>query len=74
MDAHTFHEARLRRSCVLAGAFDCARRCSSFCRLWMFANASDFLAAPFDAPMPTVIPLEQLSVGIKHTPEKKNAL
>jgi hypothetical protein len=40
----------------------------------MFANASDFPAGMFDVSVPTVIPLEQLSVGIKHTPEKKNAL
>ena len=49
MDAHTFHEARLRQCCVHTGTFEEDPRRYSFCWRWLFADASD---------TPAVIPLE----------------
>ena len=42
MDAHTFHEARLRQCCVHTGTFESDPRRYSFCWRWLFADASDF--------------------------------
>ncbi len=46
MDAHTFHEARLRQCCVHTGTFESDPRRYSFCWRWLFADASDFPEAP----------------------------
>src|SRR5207247_6659302 len=50
MDAHTFHEARLRQCCVHTGTFEKDPRRYSFCWRWLFADATD-------SPQP-MIPLE----------------
>ncbi|HEY3779663.1 MAG TPA: radical SAM protein [Fimbriimonadaceae bacterium] len=42
MDAHTFHEARVRQCCVHTGTFEEDPRRHSFCWRWMFPDASDF--------------------------------
>lgn len=42
MDAHTFHEARIRQCCVHVGTFEEDPRRHSFCWRWLFADASDF--------------------------------
>lgn len=42
MDAHTFHEARIRQCCVHVGTFEDDPRRYSFCWRWMFPDASDF--------------------------------
>lgn len=42
MDAHTFHEARIRQCCVHVGTFEEDPRRHSFCWRWMFDDASDF--------------------------------
>jgi hypothetical protein len=42
MDAHTFHEARIRQCCVHVGTFEEDPRRYSFCWRWLFAEASDF--------------------------------
>ena len=41
MDAHTFHEARLRQCCVHTGTFEEDPRRYSFCWRWLFADAAD---------------------------------
>ncbi len=41
MDAHTFHEARIRQCCVHTGTFEKDPRRYSFCWRWMFADAND---------------------------------
>lgn len=41
MDAHTFHEARLRQCCVHTGTFEADPRRYSFCWRWLFADADD---------------------------------
>ena len=41
MDAHTFHEARIRQCCVHVGTFEDDPRRYSFCWRWMFDDASD---------------------------------
>lgn len=41
MDAHTFHEARLRQCCVHTGTYEEDPRRYSFCWRWLFADASD---------------------------------
>lgn len=41
MDAHTFHEARIRQCCVHTGTFEPDPRRYSFCWRWMFADALD---------------------------------
>ena len=42
MDAHTFHEARIRQCCVHVGTFEEDPRRHSFCWRWIFDDASDF--------------------------------
>lgn len=42
MDAHTFHEARIRQCCVHVGTFEEDPRRHSFCWRWLFDDASDF--------------------------------
>ncbi len=42
MDAHTFHEARIRQCCVHVGTFEDDPRRHSFCWRWMFEDATDF--------------------------------
>ena len=44
MDAHTFHEARIRQCCVHTGTFEDDPRRYSFCWRWLFPDASDFPA------------------------------
>ena len=41
MDAHTFHEARIRQCCVHTGTFEDDPRRYSFCWRWLFADAGD---------------------------------
>jgi hypothetical protein len=45
MDAHTFHEARIRQCCVHSGTFEDDPRRYSFCWRWLFADAQDFPVA-----------------------------
>lgn len=42
MDAHTFHEARIRQCCVHVGTFEDDPRRHSFCWRWLFSDATDF--------------------------------
>jgi len=42
MDAHTFHEARIRQCCVHVGTFEDDPRRHSFCWRWLFPDATDF--------------------------------
>jgi uncharacterized radical SAM superfamily Fe-S cluster-containing enzyme len=42
MDAHTFHEARIRQCCVHTGTFEDDPRRYSFCWRWLFSDANDF--------------------------------
>ncbi len=42
MDAHTFHEHRIRQCCVHTGTFEEDPRRYSFCWRWLFADAGDF--------------------------------
>lgn len=42
MDAHTFHEHRIRQCCVHVGTFEEDPRRHSFCWRWLFEDASDF--------------------------------
>jgi len=42
MDAHTFHEHRIRQCCVHVGSFEEDPRRHSFCWRWLFADATDF--------------------------------
>lgn len=42
MDAHTFHEHRIRQCCVHVGTFEDDPRRYSFCWRWLFADADDF--------------------------------
>jgi hypothetical protein len=42
MDAHTFHEARIRQCCVHVGTFEEDPRRHSFCWRWLFSDAMDF--------------------------------
>ena len=41
MDAHTFHEARIRQCCVHTGTFEEDPRRYSFCWRWLFEDATD---------------------------------
>jgi uncharacterized radical SAM superfamily Fe-S cluster-containing enzyme len=41
MDAHTFHEARIRQCCVHTGTFEEDPRRYSFCWRWLFDDAGD---------------------------------
>ncbi|MCC7491516.1 MAG: radical SAM protein [Fimbriimonadaceae bacterium] len=43
MDAHTFHEHRLRQCCVHSGTFEDDPRRFSFCWRWLFADGTDGL-------------------------------
>jgi len=54
MDAHTFHEARIRQCCVHTGTFEADPRRYSFCWRWLFEDA-------LDTPEPAIIPLEALT-------------
>jgi len=51
MDAHTFHDARLRQCCVHTGTFEADPRRFSFCWRWLFDDAED-------VPKQNVIPLQ----------------
>lgn len=51
MDAHTFHEARIRQCCVHVGSFEEDPRRTSFCWRWLFEDAEDFLARESTLPM-----------------------
>jgi uncharacterized radical SAM superfamily Fe-S cluster-containing enzyme len=42
MDAHNFHEARIRQCCVHSGTYEEDPRRYSFCWRWLFADAGDF--------------------------------
>jgi len=42
MDAHTFHDARIRQCCVHVGTYEEDPRRHSFCWRWLFADANDF--------------------------------
>ncbi|RYG37112.1 radical SAM protein [bacterium] len=42
MDAHTFHEHRIRQCCVHVGSFEEDPRRHAFCWRWLFDDASDF--------------------------------
>jgi uncharacterized radical SAM superfamily Fe-S cluster-containing enzyme len=44
MDAHTFHEARIRQCCVHTGTYEDDPRRYSFCWRWLFSDATDFPA------------------------------
>ncbi len=57
MDAHTFHEARLRQCCVHTGTFEEDPRRYSFCWRWLFADAADH------PPAPALLPLEAVVAG-----------
>jgi uncharacterized radical SAM superfamily Fe-S cluster-containing enzyme len=57
MDAHTFHEARIRQCCVHTGTFEGDPRRYSFCWRWLFADASD-------TPQSDVIPLEAVQTKL----------
>lgn len=51
MDAHTFHEARIRQCCVHSGTFEDDPRRYSFCWRWLFADATETPGAgPFPEP------------------------
>lgn len=47
MDAHTFHEARIRQCCVHTGTFEEDPRRYSFCWRWLFEDATDFPQSGF---------------------------
>lgn len=51
MDAHTFHEARLRQCCVHIGTFEEDPRRYSFCWRWLLADAHDFPDRASELPM-----------------------
>lgn len=42
MDAHTFHDARIRQCCVHSGTFEADPKRHSFCWRWLFDDAGDF--------------------------------
>lgn len=42
MDAHTFHEARIRQCCVHTGSYEADPRRTPFCWRWMFPDSTDF--------------------------------
>lgn len=56
MDAHTFHEARIRQCCVHTGTYEEDPRRYSFCWRWLFADA-------VDTPGPELIPAQALMAG-----------
>ncbi|HLO99700.1 MAG TPA: radical SAM protein [Fimbriimonas sp.] len=51
MDAHTFHEARIRQCCVHVGTFEEDPRRHSFCWRWLFDDATDFPQRVADNPL-----------------------
>lgn len=51
MDAHTFHEARIRQCCVHVGTFEEDPKRHSFCWRWMFEDAQDFPERVSTLPM-----------------------
>lgn len=51
MDAHTFHEARIRQCCVHVGTFEEDPRRHSFCWRYLFEDARDFPARLTELPM-----------------------
>ncbi len=51
MDAHTFHEHRIRQCCVHVGTFEEDPRRHSFCWRWLFADADDFPQRVSTLPM-----------------------
>jgi uncharacterized radical SAM superfamily Fe-S cluster-containing enzyme len=53
MDAHTFHESRIRQCCVHTGTFERDPRRYSFCWRWLFADAED---APEEQLIPLPVP------------------
>lgn len=53
MDAHTFHEARIRQCCVHVGTFEEDPRRHSFCWRWLFSDATDFPRGK-GTPLPVV--------------------
>jgi hypothetical protein len=62
MDAHTFHEARIRQCCVHTGTFEDDPRRYSFCWRWLFADAEDSPQAQADLsstflPASTLLPM-----------------
>ena len=63
MDAHTFHEARLRQCCVHTGTFEDDPRRHSFCWRWLFADATDtpqLETARHNQPQTDFVPIEEL--------------
>ena len=57
MDAHTFHEARIRQCCVHVGTFEEDPRRYSFCWRWLFEDASDFPSAARSDQGLTILPV-----------------
>jgi len=53
MDAHTFHEHRIRQCCVHVGTFEEDPRRHSFCWRWLFPDALDFPTRISTLPMVT---------------------
>lgn len=62
MDAHTFHEARIRQCCVHVGTFEPDPRRYSFCWRWLFDDA-------FDIPPSAVVPASRL---LKAEPRRRS--
>ena len=56
MDAHTFHEHRIRQCCVHVGSFEEDPRRTSFCWRWMFADSVDAPAREGLQRLPMVLP------------------
>ncbi|HWD41901.1 MAG TPA: radical SAM protein [Fimbriimonas sp.] len=54
MDAHTFHEHRIRQCCVHVGSFEEDPRRTSFCWRWLFADSTDFPSRPGLQRLPVV--------------------
>ena len=54
MDAHTFHEHRIRQCCVHVGTFEEDPRRHSFCWRWLFADAGDFPTRRAGTPLRVV--------------------
>ncbi len=56
MDAHTFHEARIRQCCVHVGTFEEDPRRYSFCWRWLFEEPTDFGPTKFSNRSMTALP------------------
>ncbi|MBS1714817.1 MAG: radical SAM protein [Armatimonadetes bacterium] len=54
MDAHTFHEARIRQCCVHTGSFEEDPRRTPFCWRWLFPESTDFPDRDGLTPLRTV--------------------